>query len=70
MPTGKEMLELEQLHFESFNDRMQSFCSEKKLAYLDLTSSSSKYKYTDGNHLHSFSSKQFTKDLAQILQNK
>ena len=70
MPTGKEMLELEQLHFESFNDRMQSFCSEKKIAYFDLTNSSSKYKYTDGNHLHSLSSKQFTLDLAQILQNK
>jgi hypothetical protein len=70
MPTGKEMLELEQLHFASFNNRLQSFCTENKLEYLDLTSSSSNYTYTDGNHLHSQSSKQFTKELARILQNK
>ncbi len=70
MPTGKEMLELEQLHFGNFNNRLQSFCSQNKLKYLDMTDGSYKYQYTDGNHLYATSSMQFTKDLAKrILEN-
>jgi hypothetical protein len=70
MPTGKELLELEQVYFSNFTTRIQSFCSENKLKYLDMTDGSSKYQYTDGNHLYAPSSMQFTKELAdRILMN-
>jgi hypothetical protein len=70
IPTGREMLALENQHFPNFDQQVKSFCAEKKIKFVDMTLNAAKYTYTDGNHLYATSSMQFTKDLAKrILEN-
>lgn len=67
LPVHQEILNIENKSVPDFNSKIIDLSKTLNVSYLDLTTTSEDYKYTDGNHIHKSSSAKVTEKIAEWI---
>jgi hypothetical protein len=68
LPVHSEILALENKVWPGFSESVSAFSKKHQLPFLDFSSQSERYSYTDGNHLHQSSSKVISREIGKWIQ--
>ncbi|WP_340102839.1 hypothetical protein [Rhodohalobacter sp. 8-1] len=68
MPVSEAVREAEEIFIPNFSKMMENLAGEKGVTYLDFTSYSNSYLYTDGHHLYKDDGARFSLLLAERLK--
>lgn len=68
LPIHASILEIENQVWPNFSIDLFHWGKEFKVPVFDFSIQSQQFKYTDGNHLHSSSSKEISKEIGRLIQ--
>ena len=68
LPIHSSILDIENQVWPNFSTDLFHWGKEFKVPVFDFSSQSQRFTYTDGNHLHSSSSKEISKEIGRLIQ--
>ncbi len=68
LPISKQMLEVERNYLPDFDYIISNIASKYQIPYINLIDESTKYVYTDGNHLYKSCGKEVSVEVARIIK--